>query len=78
MIVGIHGIGYQRLTAATEELKWRKALAVGLEVAEVDVGLADQPRFIAYGDLFLPKGVRAGPDPFYQIAMSKLDSKPSF
>ncbi len=63
MITGIHGIGYQRLTALTEQPKWRAALAKGLENACVDPGLADQLQFIAYGDLFLRKGMLASVDP---------------
>ncbi len=65
MIAGIHGIGYQRLTAATEQPKWRKALARSLAIAEVETTYADTLQFLAYGDLFLPRGVRAGPDPPY-------------
>jgi hypothetical protein len=63
MITGIHGIGYQRLTALTEQPKWRGALAKGLENACVDATLADQLRFLAYGDLFLRKGMLASVDP---------------
>ncbi len=65
MIAGIHGIGYQRLTAATEQPKWRKALATSLAIAEVETTYADTLQSLAYGDLFLPRGVRAGPDPSY-------------
>lgn len=63
MIAAIHGIGYQRLTAATEQPKWRKALAASLAIAEVEPAYADTLQFLAYGDLFLPRGFRAGADP---------------
>ena len=65
MIAAIHGIGYQHLTCETEQPKWRAALAKGLAAALVDPGLARQLQFIGYGDLFLPRGTRAGADPPY-------------
>jgi hypothetical protein len=74
MITGIHGIGYQRLTALTEQPKWRAALAKGLTSAGVDPALADQLQFIAYGDLFLPKGVLAAADP----PLDASDVEPGF
>jgi hypothetical protein len=74
MIAAIHGIGYQHLTANTEQPKWRAALAKGLADALVDIGLAQQLQFIAYGDLFLPRGTRAGGDPPFDAA----DVEPGF
>ena len=65
MIAGIHGIGYQRLTAVTEQPKWRAALGRGLATAGVDAALEENLTFLAYGDLFLSKGMRAAVDAPY-------------
>jgi hypothetical protein len=74
MIAAIHGIGYQHLTGDTEQPKWRAALAKGLDAALVDPALAQQLQFVGYGDLFLPRGTRAGADPPYDAG----DIEPGF
>jgi hypothetical protein len=68
MMLGIHGVGYHRLTAATEEPKWRAALTLGLQAAGQDPELATRLRFVHYGDCFLPSDVRSGSDPPYDAS----------
>jgi hypothetical protein len=68
MIVGIHGVGYQRVNVPVEQEKWRAALRVGSDAANVDTQLANNLRFVGYGDLFIPRGTLAGADPPYDAA----------
>jgi hypothetical protein len=74
MILGIHGVGYQRLNAATETPKWQAALARGLDAAGSDPQLAQKLRLQFYGDLFVTQGTRDGPDPPY----GSSDVEPGF
>lgn len=68
-IVGVHGVGKQRLGGNTLLKEWEPALADGLERAGSSLRSPDDLRMAFYGDMFRPPGdTLAVGDPLFTAA----------